>query len=48
MDFFIEGSVLMDYQLGYNILARSDVLKLKRINDGFVSYKQQTFHSTIH
>ncbi len=41
MDLFTGGSVIMDY--GLSILARSDSLKLKHFNDGFVSFKHTAF-----
>ncbi len=40
--FFTGENVIMDYML--SILARRDILKLKRINDVFVSYKHAVFH----
>ncbi len=41
MGFFIEGSIIMDYGL---VLVRRKGLKLKCLNDGFVSYKHTAFH----
>ncbi len=45
MDFFTGGSIIMDYGL-FILLARSDGLKLLRINNGFVSNKQAALHFT--
>lgn len=45
MDFLTKGSIIMVYGL---ILARSNGLKLKHLNDGFVSYKHTAFHHTRH
>ncbi len=45
MDFSSGGSVIIDY----GILDRSNSLKLKHLNDGFVSYKHAAFclHKTL-
>ncbi len=41
MDFFTEGSVIMNY--GLWIMAKSEHLKLEHL-DSFVSYKHSAFH----
>ncbi len=40
MDLFTGESVIVDY----GILIRSDGVKLKQLNDGFISYKHYAFH----
>ncbi len=45
MDLFTGGSY---YGLWTRILARSNGLKLKCLNDGFVFYKHTPFHFTRH
>ncbi len=40
------GSVLMDYRLAFGSEAK--VLKLERLNDELISYKQKAFDFTRH
>ncbi len=44
MDFFTGGSIIMDYGL-FSLLARSDGLKLLRINNGWFLTNKQFFTS---
>ncbi len=51
VDFEVRGQQGMDItgeSMIFDILARSNNLKVKHLNDGFISYQHAAFHFTRH